>query len=750
MKMLSVILLISSMPAFGQDVWKLLADQRGKAKVEVTKPTGPKPAVVTKEDVRPSQKKTECKQDENTSLPMSLVLGLLQKSPTHLQFEHDPRSGKLKVKTGGMISNCSSMLQWTLQPKSIDGNKTYALQLQFKDGENCETKDGKKSCSYEVVKIGQKPKPYINKTYSPNISGLEQCLKDTGVVTKDGINEDAMLTEKELESFSGVTSTGDLLLESVGRELPKTEAAYGSDFVLVDGCSKYEQVAENSIRLYSEEDEKEIAYKQDLDNCKTFKDVADFVEKNQIMSDEVFKIISPIIESAAKESAAKITKGKYTDEDVKVLAMFDKYVATPLMEKARRIYDESLELEGEEKKKKQEELKVVLKKVVAYQKEPFITQPILDKLEANGKFDGAQTVHGLKMRLYTHSQLGSKIKGVVHTSEMVVEAGDAYIEAYAEGLEEKKEKYAVAVGESEGHSETYYTYAANLREDVIERTKNYQLSIAVEAACISHPQDMAAQQRCAASYGMTCDRLCKNEGGRYCYGTFVYNKQRCIEDGQIAIQDLSEELEFYNKVDAERIAEYETEAQTWEQLEAKGRAHLAGDKEDKKDKKTAKKNKTSPDRRTANADDDVPTQNPYGSFGQNQQMNNMMPGYQNNMFTQQNPYQQYMYGTSQGSNFGFNGSFQMGSQFGNQNFGNQYGSQFGGQQFPMGPSQFPMGASMGGQPGGMMMGQNPYGSFAGGQGAGMSNMGQQGYWGNPQQAYGTYPMSNSSFFQYGI
>jgi hypothetical protein len=184
--------------------------------------------------------------------------------------------------------------------------------------------------------------------------------------------------------------------------------------------------------------------------------------------------------------------------------------------------------------------------------------------------------------------------------------------------------------------------------------------------------------------------------GGHCYKPFR-NTQRCLMDAQDRINELQAYLTHYNKVDNERILEYEAKAKDYAALEQQGRAYVA-----------RQNGEVVPETPTDNTT--VPPRNNTGVYtfdynGGNQQQYQQQGGY---------PQQQGYPGYQQQP--GMQG--QMGYQYyGNFGYGNQGGF----------PQQQQQGFSPYGYPQ-----QNPYAQF--------QQPTQQGYWNNPYQAYGNFNM----------
>jgi hypothetical protein len=54
----------------------------------------------------------QCTEEVQTSLPLAYITSLIMEKDGKLEILHDPRTGKLSLKSPDMISNCSSMIEW--------------------------------------------------------------------------------------------------------------------------------------------------------------------------------------------------------------------------------------------------------------------------------------------------------------------------------------------------------------------------------------------------------------------------------------------------------------------------------------------------------------------------------------------------------------------------------------------------------------------------------------------------------------
>jgi hypothetical protein len=669
-----------------------------------------------------------CDQDDQSSMPLALLTALIQEKDGGLEISHDPRSGTLTVSSADMISNCSSMLDWNLRQQEINGKHVYAVEVKFKPGSDCK----EEGCRYRVAKVENGNfKEYQVVTLKPDLKGFETCLEKSGVISGGKVQPNAIYSTPVRERFENVNTSGSVTFVSSGPVTPMVKARYGN-FEFINGCDHFEKINQNPIVLLSKDDEEkqrldaEASKLKDCDINEYYK-VADFLEKYESYADELGAVRDRLIMEAAKKSAQAISENKYTDEDLKVVADFERYIVRPRVEKATALYEETLNLEGDQKRLKQEELKKVLAEIVALNSKPYFVSGHVTKLIADGRFEEAEQINSVKLLLASHARLGARENNVVITPQVAMSRFLLGQQQFSQGLEQERQRYEIRTGQSSGHAQYWASLASRMRHNIEARTENYRQEIQNEYTRV--------------------------QPGGYCYRYFR-NTQRCIQDSMQRIQELQAYLEHYNKVDAERAEEYDVKAQEYAKLEAEGRRYIATQNGEVAEEATpvVADNNLHPTPRMDNS-----TYNfdyPGGGQGQGQgqgqgpgqQMNPQMWQQQPmalgqqmpHMFQQPNPYAMYQQG-----NMGYNyNPPHMGQQaFGMQGQFNPWMSGFGGGGGMGGNSySFNWNGGGGGQMGGQMGGWGQQQPGWGQQQPGWGQQQQSGFWGQPYQAYNNYNM----------
>lgn len=668
----------------------------------------------------------KCEENDQTSLPLAYVISLIQAKNARLDVNFDPRKGTISVSAPDMISNCSSMLQWNLKEQVIGGQKTYAVEVKLKA---C-TEPEEGLCEYKVAKVeGGAFKEWEKMKLKPTLAGLEECLKKSGVVDGNKVKSSAIYNAPLMEKFNDIYDSGKLLFVSHGPQSAQIKAKYGN-FDTIDKCDHFEAIHPEMKSILSSQDEESqrvSAEAAEVSKCGQYSKVADFIEKYESYSSQLSDVRDKLILEAAQKAAKNFSEGKFSEEDLKVMADFDRYIVQPKVLLAKQLYVELTNLQGSEADAKKAQLTAVLKEISSLNGKPYFEAAHTKKLLHEGRFDEAEKLNTMKLTLESYSKIGTKINNVVQTPEAAADKVVRFRNLFLRDLETEKENYALRTGQLTGKEQHYRDLAKSMRWNIETRTANFNEEIQEE-------------------YG-------RMQQGGYCYAYFR-NTQKCIQDSMERIQELTELLKHYNKVDSERAAEYDAQADSFGKLESEGRRYIAAQNgEEPPPEKPAEQAKpvdtTVPGRRSSENGNGYSFQYNPQNMQQPQQggMNqNPLAGWQGGGYQQgggQNPYQGYgqnpfMAGLQSG--YGQQQQPYMGMQSYNGMGGyNAYGggySGMGGYSFNYGgaggmPQQQPMG-------GYGMPGQGGYGMQQPMGGYGMQ--GQGGFWGQPYGAYNMYSM----------
>lgn len=720
MKKFAVVMLsVLTVPAYAQSMLESLQtyqkEIQAKSSSSTAKSDGPAPA--PSEPVTSTKSSGQCSpQDKQTSLPLAYITAMLMEKDGKLQINHDPRNGKISVTSPEMISNCSSMIQWHPNTRTVDGRKVYSLEARIKKGADCVDD----VCEYDMAVVEKGSfKAFEKVKVKATMEGFVECLDKSGV-RKDGkVVADAIYPSPIDESFEGFKDTGDLLFMSHGPSSKLIKGKYDK-FVEVDKCDHYEKITPEGMSLVSVADSqaKHFAEEEEkIRNCGEYGKISDFMARyEEEYSEDLNAIRDKLIIEAVKKATKAIAEGKYTEEDLKVLADFDKYIVQPKIRDANTAYTKAQLTEGSDKAAAIAEMKAALAELNTYNAAPFVSAAVVAKLEAEGRFQEAQVANGIKVTIGYHQKLGNKEAGKVFTPEFVAQKVAAHNAGYEKEIEGKKEIYEIKTGQLTGKSKEYSDTVSAYNRNIQMRSQSYTQAIQ--------------------------DSLQDIQPGGYCFRSPFRNSQKCYQETVEYVQALQTQMQNNNKVDYELAQENYAKAQEYLKLEKEGAAYVAR-QNGEAPAATAQPDTITAPTREQYAANNGQGQNPYqqGNGVQTQvQMNGQMqgqnpyqqPGYgQPQYYQQQQGYNQYGQQNMMGQNpyqqqgmtqqypnynnqaqFGFQGQYNIG--FGNQQQGyNQYGQQ-------------------------NMMGQNPYQQ----QGYQQNPYSQQSMYGNGQaqgwSPYGAY------------
>ena len=695
----AVMLSVLTIPAYAQSILGSLEKYQNEIRPK-TVSTGSSTSTEVKVDpVIKTRSSGACTEKVQTSLPLAYITALIMEKDGKLEIQHDSRNGKLSVKSGDMIGNCSSMIEWVPNVRVVDEKKIYSIEAKIKEGENCV--DG--LCSYDVAKVEKGQfKDFEKIKMAPTMQGFESCLEKSGVLKEGKVVPEAIYPSAVSEKFDGYKESGEVLFVSHGPASKLVKPKYDKNFVEIDQCDHYEKITAEGIVLQSlgeEERDRILSEKEKIKICGEYHKISDFMEMYQGYSEDLNGIRDNLIIEAMKKASKAVTDGKYTEEDLKTISDFAKYVVQPKIDLANILYTEAEGLEGEDKKVRLEEMKKVLAELNTFNNAPYVSAAVVQKLESDGRFTEASQTNGIKALIVNHSRLGAKDNGVVVTPEVAKARTIKNIQAYSTELEGKKEKYEIRTGQTTGQAKENADMASRMRQNIQTRSQNFNQEIQEEYA--------------------------RTQQGGYCYKNPFRNVQRCIQNSMERVQELQAQMQHFNQVDSQRAAEFDAKATEYSKLEKEGRDYVAVQNGDPIPQNDAPVDYTKPAPRA----DDGYTFN-YQGYGQ-QQTQQYQPqqqqqqGYQQNgypyqqqqgVFNQQNPYGQQQSNPYQQSYMGqqnYGGQFNVGANFG-ANAGSPYG--YSGQQQQYG---------------------NPYQQQGQQQG--------QGYWSSPYQAYGNYNMYGGGY-----
>lgn len=630
MKKLPLLMLtMLTLPANAQSILKILTEHQNTLHTQPqTGTSSPTSTSRTAPDVKPSTEQTtsntiRCESQDQTSLPLAYVTSLIQAENGQLNITHNQKTGSLTVSTEDMIGNCASMLQWTLKRPTIQGQPAYALEVKIKEGNECD----ESGCTYKVAKVENGSfQKFETMKFKPTLKGFEECIQKSGVIKNGKVDPKAIYNEPVNEKFDGLKESGKFYFLSNGPESKQVKPKYGK-YEYINGCDHYEAAHPTIRSLLTYEDaerERLDAEAAKLKECKVeeYGKLAEFIEKYENYQSELGEVRDRLILEAAKKSAAAIESGKYKEEDLKVIEDFDRYVVQPKIKKAVEIYDEMIELEGDEQKAKREELVKVLQEIAALGRAPYFQAKHTQRLINDGQFDAAEKLNTAKLMIDNYQRLGAQEQNVRINPRVARDRVSESQRAFAQTLATEKEKYMYRTGQETGNA-AYYKNKARLQRNAIEiRTRNFTNEIQLEYQRMQY--------------------------GGYCY-KYYRNTQKCLQDSMTRIQELQTIMTRENQRNQTEAERLEALAKEWEELEAQGRRYIAaqyGQEVPAEEPRREESREDSSLNPSPRREEQQPS-NPYGMStfqwtGGAQGTQQISPYQNNNMFMQQqNPYGMY-------------------------------------------------------------------------------------------------------------
>lgn len=727
MKKLPIIMLsLLTLPVHAQSILNSLNSYQSNLKPAESSTSSQSSSTNSTPEVKPSSEtvsstSTKCEENDQTSLPLAYITSLIQEKDAKLDIKHYAAEGRLEIASAPMISNCNSMIEWKLKKPEIQGRKAYAVEAVIKRGDICNV-DG--TCSYKVKIVENGDfKENLNIDFKPTLKGFEECLQKSGVIKDGKVNPSAIASESLNEKFTGLDYSGKLLFLSHGPSSPLVKAKYGK-FEHQNGCDYYENSSAQPTTLLTASDaqrERLDAEAAKLRECKAdeYNKLSEFIAKYQEYADDLGLIRDRLILEAVKKSAENIGKGKYTEDDLKVIKDFNEKIVGPLKDRAVALYETALDQDGDAKKATQDELVQVLAQLSALQKAPYLTDAHHNKLVKDGRFDDAAQLKNALVVIQSYQRLGAMENGAQITSGTALVKAKALMTEYNKSMETERKRFAVRTGQELSKDLVQYnTDVANARWRIQQRNQNYTARIQEVYADITPPNG-------------------------HCYKYWV-NTQKCTADIQEELTGLVAKLQFDNDFDQKIIATGEAGAKEWSTLEAEGRRYIAAQNGIELPAETPTTAQTDPT--AAPARQNQPTAAPnFYNFQQGQQGQQGQQQYFNYQGAMQS-YQQYNQQTM--PNYGQNVFQQQQNPYQQQNFYQPY---MGQQSYGYQPQQYGYQAQMSfgiGNQYGMYQQQNPYAQY--GMQTGYSPYGYQ----NTQQAgaaswYRPYGTAYNQYSLYG-
>lgn len=502
-----------------------------------------------------------CASDEQSSLPRNQIKHLLMGKDAKLRFDHNSEKEELVVNGGNFVANCQAMLEWKLE--EIPGatkkdRKDYAVQYQFAKNSKCV--NGK--CSYTISKKvdGQFKNEIMS--FEPNYKGFQDCLKASGVINKEGkVDPLAIYRDQMKVKFPNVKDSGKITLHSIGPLGKQEDPEFG--YVKQVGCDIYEKVSEKDTLILSTSDAKEQRILDEKDKvCASgdYREVADFISKNEAFSDELSTVLEKMFIEKAKTVAKKLEdmekdpKIVLDDADLEIISDFGKYVVEPLAAKADAKYKEYEAASGDEKKHKKKELTDIIAKLKTYKTTPYFQEKHINSLVVKGHFDTAESLNTAHANLKNRFNLGGVEQGVTVTADVAKAAVESTTESFKASMVTARSEWDLKTGVAKAKSPGFYEKQSQFEESIKTRTTNFTADAQYYAS--------------RAAAGGACDRIWGN-------GLYPAKLAECKSNAGIQAQETIAQMNFYNEQDRKVAAEFKSRGDYYKALEDQGARHIA-------------------------------------------------------------------------------------------------------------------------------------------------------------------------------
>jgi hypothetical protein len=629
---------------------------------------------------------TSCTSEQQTSLPMRMVLGLLRGKGATIQPTYDANAEKISLSGGPMISNCNSMLDFHWGEKTND--RPHTFEVRIKKPDNC--KENK--CQYKVQTVENErivDMPQLQE-FSPNMDGFINCLEKSGVYKEGKINKEKIVTSDFFVEKSGVSKSGEVLFVSRGPSAANTGGGVFSknNKLANNECNFYEDLQKGGYKIFAQED---IAHKKLMDeaqvlcksknyqeiygNLKNFQSMASmYKDLEKIMKEQLLKEVK----AAKKEFDKAVKDGDLSKLDTDKYAKLFKDYYDLIVSKH---FDENSHNEAdakdmsllvnlysayedaktdEEKREIEKKIRDLSKELNQYMQEPYFTlddfqhfislnnkAPIKDPKwkEATVNMHKALITLRLSCQAYSVDNRGCSFSDKTQNMKdmaSVEDIQDAVASYSQKGLKNYEQKEYVLKNPDKNHSEEFDKMIKDCQKLYSESNQKQMYYMQTRAQ-----YNQMAIQQCASKnpyVGMF--------GG---YGGYYANKSKqCIEDMNADYKAKFSVSSTKIRLCDSQMNKYKDEYNKWKDLEAiRDRYYNNTSDEDDDDSSVTYNNGQYHFNYT-------PGQNQMpqgGAFPNNQMMNPNYNPYA--MMGQQNPYQNMynpnMYSMLGMGNQGFNG-----------------------------------------------------------------------------------------------
>lgn len=490
-----------------------------------------------------AQGNPNCLSRDKKTIPLSILSGMLRTRGDSLRVEHDIANGRLKIKSGPAVSNCSSMIDWNLRAPA-SGFNDYVVEAKVKD---C----GGTSCPFTVVEVvnGEHVEKDIN--VAPTYAGFLQCLQETGAASASAVFDNAKVVRQNIDVSLPIANPNGRVNVYFGSQLPNVTPLYSE--VSQAGCYMIEEITRDGFSVASEEVlRSEEIERQAAVVCRSqdYRQIQDFVDRYGATSLGLDRIARDLILTDVRALADRSKNNEsISNEDLSVIDDFQTGVIEPLVNRMSSLYNEIQRLSPNDpvRRRKQQELTELASKLESYGRAPYLTEADINKLMDQGRFDEAEILNGIRLTISNYSRLGGEINGRRITPSVAAQRVDDAKYNFSDSTRQRRVDYDVRTGRITGRSDYYRDLAAAHRRDIQDRNADFSQRIQEQIARATPP-------------------------GGVCYRMILSTSiQNCIQTARQSVERLQRQLASWNQEDLDIATDLDAKATRYAALEQEGR-----------------------------------------------------------------------------------------------------------------------------------------------------------------------------------
>ena len=516
-----------------------------------------------------------CSKSDQSFMPHNGFTNLM--NGHKLNISHNADTGEITIDGGLMISNCNSMLQARVNPPS--GDRPYLFNVEIKKPSGCSD-----LCTYEVDVAEDADAPGIKsgtKTIQvePTYFGFLECLKQTGVISENKLQEDKIVKAPFKHVQSGLNVTGELAFYSKGPLAAQMAPKYGSFSGVKGGrCDSFEQITEKGFTIHSKEDIT-LARKQVLfdeicaggDYKAIDKHLPDFEE-----FDSMYSILKNVRDSYLLEevkSLHNLLKGdNYSGLDAErfesILSDFRDKIIVPLQDDISSLYSEYRSASSREARAViQAEIDYKLKKLVQYVRAPYITDADQERMKSFAKKAPLQKDSWREAAVLAYANNITAFNFGKYGSDDALKEAGLNADTVAAIKASPKTSVLSTIKEIEDTVAIEREFIEQLGGLAADPKKSYAAEYSAAATSLQQEQaqlDQALVQHMQQQQ-MEMQQECLNPQKYWVTGLIQRN---CVQRYQQSIQDAQLARQAAPQMFQERIQHYNSLATQWGQIES--------------------------------------------------------------------------------------------------------------------------------------------------------------------------------------